>query len=130
MRTFKELSDKDGPVMGTWSQIASPDVIEILGRSGFDFTIIDMEHTAFSFPTVESLIRACNSADMTPIVRVRKNDRTDISRALDIGAAAVVVPGIHSVDDARTVIDATRFEPKGKRGACPFIRAGEHFVSD
>ena len=42
MRSFKELFDKDGPIMGTWSQITSPDVIEILGRSGFDFTIIDM----------------------------------------------------------------------------------------
>jgi len=116
--------------MGTWSQMASPDVIEILGRSGFDFTIIDMEHTAFSFAAVESLIRACDIANMTPIVRVRKNDRSDISRVLDIGAAAVVVPGINTVGDAKAVIDATRFEPNGTRGACPFIRAGEHFVSD
>ena len=130
MKTFKELFNNGGPIMGTWSQMNSPDVIEILGRSGFDFTIIDMEHTAFSFATVESLIRACNIVNMTPIVRVRKNDRTDISRVLDIGAAAVVVPGIHSVDDAKAVIDATRFEPNGVRGACPFIRAGEHFVSD
>lgn len=130
MRTFKDLLDKDDPILGTWSQITSPDVIEILGRSGFDFTIIDMEHTAFSFPTVESLIRACNIVNMTPIVRVRKNDRADISKALDIGASAVVVPGIRSLDDARAAIDATRFEPEGTRGACPFIRAGEHFVND
>ncbi len=130
MRSFKELFDKDGPIMGTWSQIASPDVIEILGRSGFDFTIIDMEHTAFGFPTVENLIRACSIVNMTPIVRVQKNDRADISKALDIGAAAVVVPGIRSVDDAKAVIEATRFEPTGTRGACPFVRAGEHFVSD
>ena len=130
MRTLKDLLDNDDPIMGTWSQITSPDVIEILGRSGFDFTIIDMEHTAFSFPTVESLIRACNIVNMTPMVRVRKNDRADISKALDIGAAAVVVPGIHSVDDARAAIDATRFEPEGTRGACPFIRAGDHFIGD
>jgi len=130
MRTFKELLNKDGPIMGTWSQMASPDVVEILGRSSFDFTIIDMEHTGFGFSTVENLIRACNIVNMAPIVRVRKNDRADISKALDIGAAAVVVPGIHSKDDAKVVIGATRFEPNGTRGACPFIRAGEHFVSD
>ncbi len=130
MRTFKELLIKNGPVTGTWSQISSPDVIEILGRSGFDFTIIDMEHTAFGFSTVESLIRTCHIVNMTPIVRVRKNDRVDISRALDIGAAAVVVPGIRSANDAKAAIDATRFEPNGTRGACPFIRAGGHFVSD
>ena len=130
MGAFKELFERKGPIMGTWSQIASPDVIEILGRSGFDFTIIDMEHTAFGFPTVENLIRACNAANMTPIVRVQKNDRADISKALDIGAAAVVVPGIRSVDDAKAVIEATCFEPAGTRGSCPFIRAGEHFVSN
>jgi len=130
MRSFKELFDKDGPIMGTWSQIASPDVVEILGRSGFDFAIIDMEHTAFGFPTVENLIRACNIVNMTPIVRVQKNERADISKALDIGAAAVVVPGIRSVDDAKAAIEATCFEPIGTRGSCPFVRAGEHFVSD
>lgn len=130
MKTLKELSIKDGPVLGTWSQINSPDVIEILGRSGFDFTIIDMEHTAFSYSTVENLIRTCDIAGMAPIVRVRKNDRADISRALDIGAAAVVIPGIRSANDAKAAIDAARFEPDGTRGACPFIRAGGHFVGD
>lgn len=128
MRSFKELLDGSGPVMGTWSQIANPDVVEILGASGFDFTIIDMEHTAFSFETVESLIRACEVAGMAPLVRVRGNDRSQIGKALDMGAAAVVVPGIGSPEDATAAVDATRFEPDGTRGACPFIRAGRHAI--
>lgn len=128
MGSFSKLLTKEGPVFGTWSQIANEDVIEILSAGGFDFTIIDREHTAFDFATVERLIRACDAAKMTPLVRVSKNDRIEISRALDIGAAAVVVPGIASVDDAKAAVEASRFAPAGTRGACPFIRAGGHFV--
>ncbi len=130
MKTFNDLLAKEGPIFGTWSQIGSPDVIEILGYCGFDFTIIDMEHTSFGFKTVENLIRACHGVGMAPLIRLAGNDRADITRALDAGAAAVVLPGIASVTEARAAIEATRFEPAGTRGACPFIRAGQHYVRD
>lgn len=130
MKTFTELLAKEGPIIGTWSQIASPDVVEIMGHSGFDFTIIDMEHTSFGFETAEMLVRACDAVGMAPLVRLPRNDRADITRALDIGAAGIVVPGIGSVAEAKAAIEATRFEPVGTRGACPFIRAGHHFVRD
>jgi 4-hydroxy-2-oxoheptanedioate aldolase len=130
MKTFADLLSKDGLIFGTWSQIPSPDLVEILGCSGFDFTIIDMEHTSIGFETAETLIRACNAVDMVPLVRLPRNERAEITRALDVGAAAVVLPGIASFADARAAIEATRFEPDGTRGSCPFVRSGGHFVRD
>jgi 4-hydroxy-2-oxoheptanedioate aldolase len=128
--TFDELLARPGERFGTWSQIASPEVIDMLGAAGYDFTIVDCEHGYFGMETAEGLFRACDAAGLAPLVRVPSSDRVWMQKALDAGAAGVVVPGVSSVGEARAVIDATRFAPEGTRGACPCVRAGDHFIRD
>jgi 4-hydroxy-2-oxoheptanedioate aldolase len=130
MERLRKLIDSHDLVIGTWSQFANPEVIDILGVSGFQFTIVDTEHGYFGLETAENLVRACDAAGLIPIVRVPASDSYLIKKALDIGAAAVVVPKISSADEAERAVRAARYAPAGMRGACPCIRAGGHFVKE
>lgn len=130
MRTLGALLEGTRDVYGTWSQMAAPEAIDILGAAGLDFTIIDAEHGSFGMEAVENLVRSCNAADLVALVRVPTAEQMHITRALDAGAAGVVVPGIDSAEDARRAIEAGCFAPSGGRGACPCVRAGGHWVED
>ena len=121
--SLRTLLEADGLVLGTWTQIASDDLIDMLGLAGYAFTIVDCEHTAIGLAEAERLFRACAAAGVMPLVRVPANDRTWIGRSLDAGAAAVVVPGIESAHAVREAVAATR-------GACPGVRAAGHVVRD
>ena len=130
MNSLASLFGADGEVFGTWSQIASEDLIDMLGAAGYAFTIVDCEHTAISVETAERLFRACKANRVAPLVRVPSNDRVWIARCLDAGALGIVVPGIESAASAQAAVAASRFGPEGSRGACPCVRAGDHFVRD
>lgn len=129
-RSFPDIVRSGKPALGTWSQIASEEVIDMLGSAGLDFTVIDCEHGAFGIETAEKLFRACDANGIAPVVRAPGNDPVFIGRALDAGATAIVVPGLSSAEDAAAAVAATRFAPEGTRGACPCIRAGDHFITD
>jgi 4-hydroxy-2-oxoheptanedioate aldolase len=126
-RSFRDLPS---PAFGTFSQVASADLIDMLGAQGFDFAIVDCEHGAFGLETAENLLRACDANGLVPIIRAPLLDARWIGRALDSGAAAVVVPGIETAAQAAAAVAAARFAPHGTRGACPCIRAGGHVVRD
>lgn len=128
--TFAELLRSGQPLLGSWSQIASEECIDILGASGLQFTVIDCEHGAFGIETAERLIRACDANGLAPLVRAPTQDRSFIGRALDAGASAVVVPGIASAAQAAEAVRASRYAPDGTRGACPCVRSCGQFASD
>lgn len=129
-RSFKDLLALPNPALGTWSQIRSEEVVDMLGAAGLDFSIVDCEHGPFGIETAEKLIRACDANALVPLVRAPSADPGFIGQALDAGAAAVVVPGIASAAQARAMVAAARFAPEGTRGACPCVRAGGHFILD
>jgi 4-hydroxy-2-oxoheptanedioate aldolase len=130
MHTFAQLLAGPAEHFGTWSQFNAAEAIDILGHTGFDFTIIDAEHGSFGMEAVENLVRACDAAGIVALVRVPSSEQAHITRALDGGAAGVIVPGIRSVAEARRALAASRFAPAGERGACPCVRAGGHFIRD
>ncbi|MGY6251374.1 HpcH/HpaI aldolase family protein [Bosea thiooxidans] len=129
-RSFPDLLALPQPPLGTWTQIRSEEVVDMLGAAGFDFTIVDCEHGAFGIETAEKLFRACDANGIVPLVRAPSADPVFIGQALDAGAAAVVVPGIASAEQACAMVAAARFAPEGTRGACPCVRAGDHFIRD
>ncbi len=118
------------PVLGTWSQVASAEIVEMVGLAGFDFTIIDIEHGFFGLETAENLIRACNAAEVEPWVRIPSVDPVLVGKALDCGAVRIVVPGVSSGAQAAAAVAAARYAPLGTRGACPCVRAGGHYIRD
>ncbi len=133
MRSFPDLlecSKERGFVLGTWSQIGAPEVIDLLGGCGFDFTILDGQHTSLSMGAIEILARACDANGLVPIVRVADNLPHLILQACDLGAAAVIVPGIATREAAETAVRSARFGPQGLRSACPTVRSGGQYVSD
>jgi 4-hydroxy-2-oxoheptanedioate aldolase len=129
-RSFRDILALDRVTLGTWSQIASEEVIDMVGEAGFDFTIIDCEHGAFGIEVAEKLFRACDANNVMPLVRAPSADPVFVGRALDAGASAVVVPGVATAAQAEAMVASGRFAPEGTRGACPCVRAGGHYITD
>ena len=114
--------------LGTWTQVASAEIVDMVGLAGFAFTIIDVEHGYFGLETAENLIRACDAARIEPWLRVPAVDPVLIGKALDCGARRIVVPGVASAEQAAAAVAAGRYGPEGARGACPCVRAGGHYI--
>lgn len=127
-RDFGALLRTDALTIGTWSQIAAPELIDLIGLNGFGFTIMDCEHGVFGIETAEKLARAADANDIACAVRVERNDPVTIMKALDAGIRHVVVPNLSTAEEAERAVAATKFAPAGLRGACPCCRAGGHYI--
>jgi 4-hydroxy-2-oxoheptanedioate aldolase len=116
---------REGPALvGTFSIVAAPEVIEIIALAGFDLVVLDMEHGSYGIENVGVHILAARAGGaLTPVVRVRSNDPAVIGAVLDAGAAGVIVPHVQSAADASAAVRAARFPPDGERGAHPWVRA-------
>jgi 4-hydroxy-2-oxoheptanedioate aldolase len=133
MLTFSDLmkaTQSKEALLGTWVHIGAPALVDIFGTCGFDFLILDTQHSAMSMETVENMARACAASNMVALVRVAANAPHLIAKALDLGAAGVIVPAISTRLDAEAAVRAARFGPKGERSACPMVRASGHYTSD
>ncbi|MFB2916971.1 HpcH/HpaI aldolase family protein [Aerosakkonema funiforme] len=111
-------------VLGPFVNCAYPAFVEICGHAGFDFAIIDMEHSPLHTLVAEDLCRAADCVGIAPVIRVRKNDPPQIQRALDIGSAGVQVPQIETKEDAEAVVRSAKYSPLGSRGLSFNTRAG------
>ena len=116
--------------MGTWTQVADAYLIDMLGRAGFDFTILDCEHGALDLAALPPLVRACEAAGMVPWARAPRADAAWIGRALDSGVRGIVVPAAESARLLAEVVEGARYAPHGRRGACPIVRSAGHLVDD
>ncbi len=104
--------------LGMQVYTGNPSIIEILAYTGFDFYMLDMEHSRVNPETMEHCIRAADAAGITTIVRVAENDPSLIRQAIESGAQGVIVPHIENAQDARRAVDAIRYPPEGKCGTC------------
>lgn len=102
-------------VYGLFCSIPAPALVEMIGCAGYDFTILDTEHTLVSPQELENLIRAAEAVDLTPFVRVPEGDPAAILRALDAGAMGIVVPHVRYRADVDAAIRAARYAPEGMR---------------
>lgn len=105
---------------GVFNGLPSPAVVEMCGYAGFDFIIIDNEHGSADFCTTEHMLRAARASGIVPVVRCFERD---ISRILDMGASAVQVPMVESVEQAQRLADQVRYPPVGRRGSAFSTRA-------
>lgn len=116
--------------VGTFQLLDSTMVSEMIGVAGMDFVVYDQEHGPLTAETTLKLSTAAQNEDVAPIVRVRKNEESEIQRALDIGAAGVQVPQIETRADAEAAVEAARFDPVGSRGLSQYVRAGDYVGSE
>ena len=110
------------PVIGTFVRMDSISV-EILGHTGWDFVIIDVEHGVHTMENVSNMVRAARSVGVNSIVRVPGNDPIHIMRALDAGADGVQVPQLTTMTQVKDACKAARYYPRGVRGACAYSAA-------
>jgi 2-dehydro-3-deoxyglucarate aldolase len=96
--------------------MAHPAIPEIMAKAGFDWLTIDLEHSVITIREAEELIRVINLCNVSPLVRTTSNDMQQIKRVMDAGAKGVIVPMVNSEMDARKIVDAIYYPPKGKRG--------------
>lgn len=113
-------------VLGTWCELPSPAVINVIARAGLNFVIIDMEHGAMDFKIAQEMVMAAEADGCEAIIRVPCNNESDILRSLDIGASGIIVPHIENVDDRKKAVTYNKFPPSGSRGFNPYIRAGRY----
>lgn len=117
-------------VLGPFSKTCDPAFIEIMGKTGFDFVIIDLEHGPTSLQTAGNLIRAAEASGVLPIVRTKEDRLSTIGEALDLGACGVQIPQITDPESAGKVIEHARFAPDGMRGVCRFVRSADYSSMD
>ena len=116
--------------IGLWSTLCSNIVAEIIGESGFDWILLDTEHTPNELPNLVSQMQAIAASSATdtaaPIVRPAWNDTVLIKRLLDIGANSLLIPFVQNADEARAAVAATRYPPEGVRGVTGSGRAARY----
>jgi 2-keto-3-deoxy-L-rhamnonate aldolase RhmA len=100
--------------IGTLLSISAPQIAEIIAMSGFDWVFIDMEHSAMSLESVQNAIQIMEGKILT-IVRVPGNDEVWIKKILDTGCDGIIVPMVNSADEARKVVQASKYPPQGRR---------------
>jgi 2-dehydro-3-deoxyglucarate aldolase len=127
MNAFKHLLKAAGshPPVGTWIMSASPIVAEAIGYAGFDWGVVDMEHTPLDQMEIVQILQALSATKMVPVVRIPWNDPVVVKRVLDAGATTLLYPFVQSADEARRAVAATRYPPEGTRGVATMTRAAK-----
>lgn len=126
MNRFRQmLHDAPSAPLGTWVMSASPLLTEAAGHAGFDWAVLDMEHTPIDLATLVHLLQANLGSPMLPIVRVPWNDSVMVKRVLDAGANTLMVPFVQNADEAAHAVASTRYPPEGHRGLAGMSRASK-----
>jgi 2-keto-3-deoxy-L-rhamnonate aldolase RhmA len=118
---FKKRVRHGDTVIGAWLSITDPSVVEVFGRAGFDFLIIDMEHGG-EFGDLHPLklaLIALNGSPTVPMVRVPWNDQVRIKQVLDLGVEGVMAPMVSTVEECKALVSACLYPPRGRRGSGP-----------
>jgi 4-hydroxy-2-oxoheptanedioate aldolase len=113
------------PQIGVWVGLSSPFAAEIIAGAGFDWAMIDMEHSPNDLTSVLGQLQAFAPYPTTAMVRPEWNDAVLVKRLLDIGAPGLLFPMVQSVDEAKKAVAATRYPPHGIRGVSTSTRANK-----
>lgn len=115
--TFAQrLQESEEKLVGLFVSSGSPTNAEIVAGAGFDWLLIDAEHSPYSLGTVLDLLRAVAPYEATPVVRIPVNDTALIKQYLDLGAQNLMVPMVHTAEDAEAAVAAMHYPPRGVRG--------------
>ncbi len=114
------------PAFGVSIMFPSPHIVDIVGRLGFDWVLIDCEHGSISIESVELMVMAAESAGVTPIARPPVNGFEAIGQLMDRGVMGVQVPHVNTAEDARRAVEAVKYHPLGERGLAAGVRSASY----
>ncbi|HNT78525.1 MAG TPA: aldolase/citrate lyase family protein [Anaerolineae bacterium] len=103
------------PSVGSWLSLCSPVAAELMAAVGWDWLVVDAEHSLVGFETLVNCFRAIQLGGAVPLARVPWNETIWIQRTLDAGALGLIVPMVNSVEDARAAVSNMKFATKGQR---------------
>lgn len=124
---FKAAIAEGRQQIGLWSSLGGDTAPEILAGSGFDWVLIDTEHSHMDVPRVLNALQAMAPYELTNVaVRPADNDPVLIKRILDFGALTLVIPYVQTPEEATQAVRASRYGPDGFRGVAGHIRAAAY----
>jgi 4-hydroxy-2-oxoheptanedioate aldolase len=120
---FKRALRAGKPQIGLWSSLASNYSVEVIAGAGFDWLLLDSEHSPNELESLLTQLQAAAAYSSHPVVRVPWNDMVTIKRVLDIGAQSLLIPYVSTAEEARAAVSYTRYPPAGVRGVAGTTRA-------
>jgi 4-hydroxy-2-oxoheptanedioate aldolase len=123
---FKRALASGGTPIGAWLVSAAPAAAEALGCVGFDFLVVDMEHTPIDLQQLVGILQAIAGTPAQAIVRPPWNDMVMVKRVLDAGAQSLLLPFVQNADEARRAVAYTRYPPAGLRGVAAAPRGSRY----
>jgi 4-hydroxy-2-oxoheptanedioate aldolase len=121
--TFKHALAEGRQQIGLWSSLSSNYTVEIIAGAGYDWILLDMEHSPNDLESLLSQLQAAAPYPTHSVVRVPWNDAVTIKRVLDAGAQSLLIPYVSTVAEAKAAVAATRYPPTGIRGVAGTTRA-------
>ena len=121
---MKEKMESGKKVLGTFLWMGGASTVEALGYSGLDFVIIDNEHGPYTIENTQEMCRVADLSQITPCVRITEVTRSNVLRQLDVGAEAIIVPDIKTIDEVKNLIRYAKYFPLGERGLAFARKAG------
>ena len=122
MNVIQQAATEGRPTFGVWSSAPSQAGAEILGRSGIDWVLLDLQHGAGNEGDLLPLIQAIELGGSNALIRVGWSDPQLIMRAMDLGAMGVVVPMVSTPEQAEISAKSMRYPPRGYRSFGPLRR--------
>ena len=120
---FKERLRSGPRQIGFWLTLANAYSAEVVAGAGFDWALIDMEHSPADLETVLAQLQAIAPYGTEAIVRPPQNDPVTIKRVLDVGAQSLLIPYVQTAQEAAAAVASIRYPPRGIRGVAATTRA-------
>jgi 4-hydroxy-2-oxoheptanedioate aldolase len=120
---FKHALAAGRQQIGLWCSLSHHYALEAVAGSGFDWLLLDTEHSPNDLESLVAQLQAVAAYDSSAVVRIPWNDMVTIKRVLDIGAQSLLLPYVQNVAEARAAVAATRYPPAGVRGVAGTTRA-------
>ena len=120
---FKRALKAGKAQIGLWSSLSSNYTVEVIAGAGFDWLLLDTEHSPNDLESLLTQLQAAAPYATHPVVRVPWNDMVVIKRVLDIGAQSLLVPYVSTPEEAAAAVSYIRYPPAGVRGVAGTTRA-------
>ncbi len=120
---FKRALAEGRTQIGLWSSLSSNYTVEVIAGAGYDWILLDMEHSPNDLESLLQQLQAAAPYATTPVVRVPWNDMVAIKRVLDTGAQSLLIPYVQNASEAKAAVAHTRYPPAGLRGVAGTTRA-------
>ena len=126
---FKKALKEGKTQIGCWLSLANPYTTEMMGTAGFDWLLIDNEHSPNDLRSTLQQLQVLESSDSHAIVRVPVGDTYIIKQMLDAGAQSILVPMVESAEQARGLVRDVTYPPKGRRGVGYSLARASRFAA-